>query len=205
MTPDELKQLWSQADTKVARSAVTPELICRLAKESARFDRKIFWRDAREWVATIFVVGMLLRFALIAPRIHWPLIAAALIACVPMVYVTLGRRKRTRPNAAAPLREHLCESIAEVQHQFDLLTSVARWYLGPLGVSAAILLFDRFFSLPRSAPPPVRHFLAGVFVIGALFTAAVFYAVWKMNQVAARKRLAPRLRRLRETLAALDE
>lgn len=203
MNSDELKEIWLRADHSALPAAVTPELIWRLAKESARFDRTIRWRDLREWAATILIAGIFLRTALLAPHIHWALIAAAGIACLPMTYVTWVRPKRLQPDASASVRDHLRESIAEVQHQIDLLNSVASWYLTPLAISAVIAMLDHFFTVP--ARPAVRMFLALVNVVGGLFVAAVFFAVWKLNQVTARKKLQPRLAELQATLAALDD
>jgi hypothetical protein len=53
-------------------------------------------------------------------------------------------------------------------------------------------------------PPGGRLSPVGAFLIGASILMAVCYAVWKINQYAARKHLGPRLQRLRQTLAEIE-
>ena len=199
MNPDELKNIWSQ-QTVPALGVVrlTPEIIWRLASENARFKRTIFWRDVREWFATIFVAGVFLYTAFTPGRIHWPMIAAAIIACVPMTYVTL-RKKKQPTREAANLVDHLRDSIAQVEYQVELLRSVARWYLAPLTVSGAIFLLDGLLTAP--VPAAARKLMFVPFFLGILVIGGVFYVVWKLNLYAVRKHLEPRLRELQETLA----
>ena len=204
MNPEELKNIWSQQPaTSAAVVRLTPEVIWRLAGESMRFKRTIFWRDVREWLATILLAGGFLYIAFRDDHIHWPMIAAAVIVCLPMTYVALRRPKRPIPETAAQLGDHLRASIAEVRYQLELLRSVARWYLAPIAVSGAIFLLDGFFTAP--APSGKRFLLIPPFLFGAFVIAAVFYAVWKLNQFTARKHLEPRLRQLEETLAELGD
>jgi hypothetical protein len=205
MNPDELKGIWAQQPASSAGVVrLTPEIIWRLASESARFKRTIFWRDVREWLATIFVAGVFLYSAFgTRDRIDWPMVAAAIIACLPMTYVAVRRPKNLVPENNAALAEHLRNAIAYVQEQLELLRSVCRWYLGPLAVSAAIVLIDVFFKAP--VPAHGRMFLTIPFLLGAGVFAAVFYAVWKINDYAARKHLEPRLRELKQTLADIEK
>jgi hypothetical protein len=200
MNPDELRTLWSQQPGTASVVRLTPEAIWRLASESTRFKRTIFWRDAREWAATILVAGGFLYMALIPEHIHWLMIVAAIIACLPMSYVALRGRKR-RATQAASLTDHLRDSIAQVEEQIVLLRSVARWYLAPLALSAALFLVDGWMNAP--VPHGERKLLLIPFVLGIAIVAAVFYGVWWINQRAARQHLEPRLRQLKETLAEL--
>lgn len=204
MNPDELKNIWEQqplSSSEVVR--LTPEVIWRLASETARFKRTIFWRDVREWLATIFIAGVFLYSAFgVYDRIDWSMVAAAMIACVPMTYVAFRRPKSLVPEINASLADHLRNAIANVQRQLELLRSVSRWYLAPLAFSAAIVLVDLFFKVP--VPSRGRIFLIIPFLLGAAVFAAVFYGSWKINHYAARKHLEPRLRELKQTLADVE-
>jgi hypothetical protein len=203
MNPEDLKNIWAkQPASSGGVVRLTSESIWRLANESARFKRTIFWRDLREWLATILLAGGFLYIAFIPERIHWPMVVAAIIACIPMTYVASRRKKRpTRP--AASLADHLRDSIARVQEQIELLRSVAAWYLAPLAVSGLIFLLDSLLTAP--IPPTERKLMLFPFVLGVIVTAVVFYLVWKLNQHAARKHLEPRLRELGQTLAEVEK
>lgn len=199
MEPEELKNIWSQHNAVSARIIrLTPGFVWRLADQNARFKRNIFWRDVREWLATIFIAVVFLYAAFLYDRVHWLMVAAAMIACLPITYVAWRRPKRPAPTAAATLTDHLRDSIANVQHELDLVRSLVWWYLGPLALSGAIVLLDVLLTAP------VRPDVFILLLIWVLITSAVFFAEWKMKQRAARKHLEPRLRELEEALVDLE-
>lgn len=202
MNPDEMKSIWAeQPASSHGLVRQTPEMIWRLASESARFQRTIFWRDAREWAATILIAGAFLYTAFAPQHIHWPMIAAAIVACIPMSYVAL-RAKKHAARPAENVAGHLRDSIAQVQNQIELLRSVARWYLAPLAVSGLIFLLDGLFTAPITSG--ARKLMIIPFFLGVIVIAIVFYIVWKLNDHAARKHLEPRLRELAQTLAEVE-
>lgn len=197
MTNEELKDLWSQQSGPEKPITIPPEFIWRLAQESARFERTIFWRDAREWLATAFVAGVFLFEAFHYRPIHWLPIVAAVIACLPMTYVAFRRQKGPAPEASQSLTNHLRDSIARVQHQIGLLRSVLWWYLAPLALSVMIIRLDRVHSIRGTAD-------TGNYSVAALLLgAAVFFGIWELNQHAVRKHLEPRVHELEKTLSEL--
>ncbi len=196
MTNEELKEIWAQQPESDRAMRLAPESIWQLAEESARFERTITWRDAREWGATILVAGFLLFFAFRLPTIHWLPVIAAILVCLPMTYASAIRRKRPAPEPSQSLGQHLRDSIASVQLQIRLLRTVLWWYLLPLALGLLVFSFDaRLFRR--------LHFDARFFLMNAV-TLAVFYGVWRLNQRAVRKDLEPRLRELEGTLAELE-
>lgn len=196
MTNEELKEIWAQHPASDRSIRLAPEAIWQLAEESARFERTITWRDAREWGATVLIAGALLFFAFWPPAIHWLPIIAAILVCLPMTYASAVRRKRPAPEPSRSLGEHLRDSIASVQLQIRLLRAVLWWYLAPIALVMLLVSFDdRLFRR--------LHFDARFFVMNAV-TLAVFYGIWRLNQRAVRKDLEPRLRELEGTLAELE-
>lgn len=191
MTNEELKQLWGKQTDGV--TPVSPAAIWALAQASERFERTIFWRDAREWAATILVAGFFLYVALFHGTIHWLVLAAALISFWPTTYVALLRRKRAAPEMADNLIGCLHGSIASVRHQIGLLRSVHRWYLGPIALSILLVFVD----LRQWERGPVRT--AAFFGMGI----ALFAGIWMLNRHAVRKDLEPRLRELERVLTGL--
>ncbi len=203
MHADELKELWSkQPPPSAGEARVSPALVWRLASESSRFERTIFWRDLREWLATILLAGAFLYTGCAHKHIHWPIVGAAIIVFLPMTYVAIRNRKRPKPEASANLTSHLRDSIAELRLQVELLRSVGRWYLAPIALSGLLVGADVFFTTP--VPIGMRGRLLIPLLFGAVVTSAVFYGVWKLNQSAARNRLEPRLRQLEEILTELE-
>lgn len=195
MTNDELKNIWAQQGTGERSIPIGPGAIWQLARTSERFERAIFWRDAREWTATILVAGFFLFFGFSQPTIHWLLIAAAIVVCGPMTYVAIIRRKRPVAEASQSLIDHLRESIASVRHQTRLLRSVFWWYLAPIAVGLLLIHID----FTRSG----RVHYDGRWMLGALVSVAVFFGIWKLNQRAVCTDLEPRIRELEKALAEL--
>ncbi len=192
MTNDELKDIWTRQSG--ATAIVTPEKVWRLAKASERFEHTIFWRNAREWIATVVLEGLLLWSILSRPTVPWLLVGAAVLVCWPMTYATLLRRKRPDPDLSRRVSEHLRDSIASVQQQIALLRSVLWWYLTPC-VLAILLIFVDLRQWERGFIHNVVAFGVGIFL---------YVGIWLLNQRAVRKDLEPRLRRLQEALAELE-
>ena len=174
---------------------IAPETVWHLAGECERFESTIFWRDVREWAATVFVAGIFLFYAFYHPKIHGlPIVAAILARFLPMTYVAV-RQKRLAAELSGSLTDHLRESIASVRHQVRLLRSVLWWYLAPLALSVMLIHVDA----ARSG----RVHFDGKLLLSSVVTVAVFFFVWKLNQRAVRTD-QPRLRELEQTLSELE-
>ena len=52
----ELQKLWQQANVPPPASATDMEIIYRMKRKMRKFNRDIFWRDARELVACGIVI-----------------------------------------------------------------------------------------------------------------------------------------------------
>ena len=197
MTDEDLKNIWAQQRASERSVPVAPEDVWRLAGESERFESTIFWRDVREWAATVVVAGVLLFYVFRQPTIHWLPIGAAILACLPMTYVAIIRQKRPAAEPSRSLTDHLRESIASVRHQVRLLRSVLWWYLAPLALSLLLIQID--------ATRTGRVHFDGKLLLSSVVTVGVFFGIWKLNQRAVRIDLEPRLRALEKTLAELAE
>jgi len=196
MTNEELKNIWAQQARPEKPVTISPEAIWHLAKASERFERTIFWRDAREWLATAVVAGVFIVYAFGFRTVHWLPILAAAMACLPMTYVAFLRARRSAPLSSATVRDHLRLSIASVRQQIALLRSVLWWYLGPIALSLILITVDLLQSARLQIGPG--------FFLQAAISGAIFFGVWGLNQRAVRTDLEPRLRKLEGTLGELD-
>ena len=196
MTNEELKNIWAQQAGPEKPVMISPEAIWQLAKASERFERIIFWRDTREWLATAVVAVGFVFYAFCFRTVHWLPILAATTACLPMAYVAFLRAGRSAPLSSATVRDHLRLSITSVRQQIALLRSILWWYLGPIALSLILITVD----LLQSA----RLRIGPGFLLQAAIGGAVFFGVWGLNQRAVRTDLEPRLRELEGTLGELD-
>jgi len=148
-----------------------------------KFQRKILWRNAREYVAAFAVIVFFgfefWRTTDTVTRAGFGLSSAGLL----YVVWQLGRRGSSRNlPAEMGLVSGLEFHRRELERQRDLLQSVWRWYLGPLIPGWVVLMVG----MARTNPGHLRHF-GLTFTIFNLFAAFVFVLVWKINQRAARK------------------
>jgi len=138
-----------------------------LRRSARRFQSRIGWRNAREYVAAAVVAGF---FAYIAWAETLPLARAGAIMIVAgSLYVAwaLHRRASARdvPDDAGA-RACVAFHRQELERQRDALKSVWRWYIGPVVPGFVLLTLG---VLPRSGIASVLITLAlGVLAFGGV-------------------------------------
>lgn len=151
--------------------------------KAGKYRSKIQWRNAREYVAVVFVVVFFgLQFAH-APnslaRVAYGLIIAASLYIAWHLY-TNGSSRRLPANLG--LTSSIDFHREELVRQRDLVRGVPRWYLGPMIPGMTLLML----SIGLTNPGRVKHF-GWVFGGFSAFVVLVFAGVWRLNVRAARK------------------
>lgn len=173
-----LKSVWQNQPSEGMLMSVD-----EIRRRAGKFHNKIYWRNAREYVAGLVVVVFLgfdfWRTPDALTRVGHGLIIAG------MMYLMwqLHRKGSTR---SLPVEMGLASGLEffrrELERQRDLVGSVWSWYLGPLMPGWVVLMV----ALARTNPGHLRHFglsFAGFNLVAAL----AFVFVWRLNQGAARK------------------
>jgi hypothetical protein len=149
---------------------------------AGKLQRKVQWRNAREYVAAFAVVVFFgyefTQAADSVARLGFSLIIAG--TCYMVWQLRSKGSWRSLPKDAG-LSSCIEFKRRELERQRDLLSHVWSWYLGPLTPGLAVLIVD--FSLAMQGH--VRH--AGVLVAAySLFVAGIFIGIAKLNSKAAR-------------------
>lgn len=130
---DDLRHLW-QGD---APAAPDPERVARLIMaQTWRFDHKVFWRNAREYIAgAVAIVGFGAQAVVGYERAR----GVAAVVCVSFVMLYLWWQHRTlHPlDPAADAASYRRALLARIDNQIALLRGVPYWYLLPLAVPIA--------------------------------------------------------------------
>ncbi len=151
-----------------------------IRQRSAKFERKIVWRNLREYVASlgasILFVGFFVRTHDIFLRIAYILF----ILGMAWVVVQLHRRGSARSlpsaiEAAASLQYFR----AELERQRDALQDVFSWYLAPLVPGFVVMTLGYLHSMPYP-----KGLIASAIV--DVSVAVMFYGIWRLNLRAAR-------------------
>ena len=164
-----------------------------ILKKARQYQRKIWRRNAREYVGAAAVAVFMTAQAVIAGDPLRRVGAALCAAAMAFVAYHLHRRgsARTVPEALA-LTNCLEFHRLELERQRDLLRSVWRWYLGPMVPGMVVIGLAGLVSNPSRMAHP-KLFVAGYEAVVAL----VFFWVGRWNRRCAR--------RLQHQIDALDE
>ena len=172
MNPNDLRKLWLEQE--VEKVTITIE---ELRLRATRFERRIHWRNVREYVAG--AIALVFFGARLWSTRGWALVPPLLlVAALIYVLVQLHRRAAARPLPAdAGLRTSIDFHLAELTRQRAALHDVWQWYLLPFvpGFLAEIIL--------AAATGGIHTFLV-VFTIGLV---VIYFGIWKLNESAVRK------------------
>lgn len=181
---NDMTNVWRNQPMKSAEISLAE--ICRKAN---KFEKQIFWRNLREYVAGVVVIAF---FGYYISIFHAALTRAGcglVIAGTLFVGFTLHKRG---PSKAIPadLAISSCSEFLrkELQRQCDLLSSVWLWYLLPF--VPGLLVFESGLLAQALQQPSASSHLRSVvtpFAITIVVSAIVFVGVWRLNQWAARK------------------
>ena len=149
-----------------------------IRKRSAKFEKRIMWRNLREYVAGAIAAGFLASFIVKSHDLFFQLACGLMIA--GLAYMAYQLHRRTTPRrmpaelgAANSLQFHR----AELERQMDFLRHIWRWYLGPLipgllAVSLVTVTND-------------HHRLLRFTLVNSFFVLCITL-VWRLNVYAAR-------------------
>lgn len=190
MNASELEHLWQRQQP----IELSPENIVQIAATVDAVDRKfrrtIWWRDLREIGAVLILTVW---FGLSGQTwLRWLAIASVLFVGAWII----RSRIVVRPDREMPsVIERLQQMIRETETQIHLLRSVLWWYLLPCAVAVFFMVLD---------DPPRNFSLPSLLIFGSV-GAAMYVAIYWLNQRAVRKVLEPRRENLRHALAELSQ
>lgn len=186
---EDVQHIWQNQPSESLRVSVDD-----LRYRMSEFERKIAWRNIREYIAGSLVIVVVAfsfydwKFPTLLLRIG----SGLTIAGVLYMMYQLHRKASVRP-APADMGLHSCIDFqrGELERQRDALRSVFSWYLLPFVPGLCTYLLGLFLSTMRllhDTRQPDRTGIALVlFGVILAIVLAVFFAVWRLNQWAANK------------------
>jgi hypothetical protein len=181
---DDAKSVWKN-------QSVEPVMVslAELRKKAKKFERRVFWRNLREYAASVIVIAC---FGFYIWKFQDPLArfgSVLVIAGVLFVVFTLHKRGAARSlPVELTFRDCLEFHRKELERQRDLLLSVWTWYLLPLVPGLAVFLLGIYeWQMKRPSGPAHAHFIMIKFAFTAVVCPVVFIGIGLLNQWAARK------------------
>jgi hypothetical protein len=170
-----VQEIWQSQPVEVTKMSVE-----ELRRRAGKFERRIRWRNIREYVASLIATGLMAYFYIgandVASRVTFALFIAAMLWIVVTLH-RIGSAKRT-PLDVDTLTTHQFYR-ADLERQLAVVKTVWWWYLAPM-VPGMIGCSVSYIMKPHHAAA-----WAGLALMNALFIVS-FYGVWKLNMRAAR-------------------
>jgi hypothetical protein len=178
----DVRDLWQSQPTEPPRISLED-----FRGKMRKFERKIFWRNLREYAAGAFVVVCFGFYEWKFPALLLRIGSGLVIAGTIYVMFQLHRRASFR-SAPADLGLSPCIEFHRqaLERQRDALRGIWSWYLLPFVPGLAVFFTGTAVSQWTFHPVGMGSLLKGYGIVVGL-SAAVFFAVWKLNQRAADK------------------
>ncbi|MGB7761518.1 MAG: hypothetical protein WBL61_16930 [Bryobacteraceae bacterium] len=176
---DELRKAWqNQPVEKIAMS------LEEIRRRAGKFQRRIRWRNAREYVAFAIVVVVFGYYCKLFPSPVMRAGSVMIIAGALYAAYQLHRRASSETAPAAGAFEH-CLGFHRrgLERQRDALRSIWSWYLGPLIPGLAVFIAGTAITAPIG---PIRYRVLMAAVSFAVVGVA-FWLVAQLNRRGARK------------------
>lgn len=197
MSFDELQLAWQHGRASTPSVKTDPKILAQVRRDSRRFSRRIFWRDVREIVASLFVALVFGKIAWSAQAEGSPAWLAWIAMALPLgvaAFFVIDRwvmHRREDPRGESLLAE-IERAKRAVDHQISLLQSLFWWYLLPIILSGIFLVLQVVLYAPMNVPPALAIGLKiTMAAIGLL--PLIFLCGWvsKLNKKAIRENLQP--------------
>ena len=154
-----------------------------IRRRAGKFQSRIWWRNAREYVAFAIVVIVFGYYFKLIPNPVARAGSVMTIAGARYAAYQLHRRASSEPIPAGGAFEH-CLGFHRrgLERQRDALENVWSWYLGPMIPGLSLFIAGTAIA----APIPIRYRVLTT-AISLVFVGVVFWLVAKLNLVGARK------------------
>ncbi|HXJ89418.1 MAG TPA: hypothetical protein VMS18_21555 [Candidatus Binatia bacterium] len=170
-----VQELWQRQPVEGIKMPVE-----EIRRRAGKFERKIWWRNAREYVASAIAIGLFGYFYVTTHDVLSRVTFGLFIAAMTWIVVSLHWRGSAKklPEGIDTLTG-LKLYRAELERQLDVVRGVWWWYLAPLVPGFVVYTIGYGWGIRHPAG------WAGLIVMD-MVVAGMFVWIWKMNMKAAR-------------------
>jgi hypothetical protein len=193
--------IWKRQTPPAGAGGDVAELAATFEARRRRMERTLLVRDYSEGGAGVLVCIVLAVFWrrtgfegwLMAPAIAFTLGVSAFF-CLERV-----RAHRGRLGPEAPIAARIARQLEELRHMRRLHYNIVPWYLAPLCVSWALVVFAALRAAARNSPPGylmdlMRNPVIAAYLIGYIVVAVLcFWGAWFVNRRNVQRQVDPRI------------
>ena len=170
-----VQELWQSQPVEVTKMSVE-----EIRRRAGKFERKIRWRNIREYVASLIAAALMGYFYItaddVASRVTFALFIVAMLWIVIALH-RMGSARRTPVDVDTLTTQQFYR--AELERQLAVVKNVWWWYLAPMVPGMVGCTIAYLMKTHHHGTWAGLAFMDGLFV-------ATFYGVWKLNIRAAR-------------------
>ena len=195
----EFKQMWQES--AFPQPADASEIVRQIANTVQRFDRKIFWRNFREYAAGGI---MLVVFAYGAAFDRGRIVSMIGVAAMSFVLVYMWWKHRDiKPlDPSADARAYQTALVARFDRQVQLLRNARYWYFLPLYLLILAMTTTNAMHRPAQIPPWAH---AIILAASLAFVTALFIWLARLNERHAVRLLTEAKKQVESLLSESEE
>jgi hypothetical protein len=199
MLESELKNLWKSSGDEFQINLEKIRNAYSLEKKVDRFDRTLFWRNIREYLAVVLVIAIFGFYIFYLPMSLLTKIGSVLIILASIFYackIWYTRKQKKPITIELALVDELKALKEYLVLESKMLKDIFKWSLLPS--IPGLLLF-------HIGTYPFSQLLGLNSVMGMTFIIATYIGVWWINQRAVKKEFIPLLNDLDAQIKSWEE
>ncbi|MEI9988876.1 MAG: hypothetical protein WDM86_02455 [Rhizomicrobium sp.] len=171
----DIKTLWKN---QPAEETVT---LANIHAKAAQFQRRIFRRNAIEYIASAFVVAVFGWYAWVFPG--WMMKTGSVLVILAVLHIVWRLHRQGASRALPDALDLVAFHRRELMRQRQLLRTAWSWYILPTVPGMVLMLLGRWYQ----AHVPWRTLASDheVIVLGAIIAALIVAIVWLVQVIGA--------------------
>ena len=196
MMEDELIKIWQSSSNQERIKFEKSRLMIELESSLTRLHRWWKYLELVEGIAILICIPVFAFYIYFVPFTLSKIASALIVIWLIYVIIRMARIKKYKPSAfTESYLDYLYKTRAYLKIQINLLKSSLYWYVLP----AVIFIF---LFLAGAWERPETHNVA---ILTAILAVCIGYLTYYINKRRVRKEFEPRLRKIDELIAVMEE
>ncbi len=139
------KSLWNKQEI-----IMSPLALSEIKSQALKMHHRLLWRDRIEYLAGLFCMMLFIFLAFISPEWTFRAACALLVAGIGCICYNLYQRKSEAPDDSIRFAANSADfHLDQLRHQYAMLSSVGKWYIGPILPGMAAFLMAAIYEASK--------------------------------------------------------
>lgn len=200
MSDQEMKDIWFSSKGVDKINIEPTQLMNSLNQKMKKLDQTLFFRDFREIIAAIIVMGIYGYKAMFENVMVQKATSILIVLwAIYVIYRLVDVKKfKKRIDISQSFKNQLLQQRTYLQQQSHLLNNILSWYVGPFAIILTIRIVGKSFG-----DPLLTQLYSYGISLGVLYL--LCWGLYVLNKRAAMKTYVPLIEKIDEVLVGLEE